>query len=201
MPHATNQHEEGFSLIEMIVAVGLFAIVMVVCVATLFALVNANRKAQALQSVINNLNISLDGMARAIRMGSTFNCGSSPPYTGTRDCAAGDIMFTFEHYGGDPSTFSDQWAYKYIPVGSSDPQCPQGGCIMKSEDGGANFLPITAPEISIDNMKFYVVGTTRDDAVQPRVVIAVSGTAASSNAKAKTSFHIQVAATQRLIDL
>lgn len=183
----------------MIVAVGLFAVVMVICVSTLFALVNANRKAQALQSVMNNLNISLDNMARSIRMGRAYHCGSSPPYTGTRDCATGDTEIVFERYGGDPSRFDDQWFYKYDTDGST---CGVRA-ICKNEFGGTagNWSRITAPEITIDSMRFYTVGTTRTDATQPRVIIVVKGTAGATNVKTRSTFHIQVGATQRVIDL
>ena len=85
----------GFTLIEMIVSVGLFAIVMLVCVGALLSLVNANRKAQALQSVMNNLNIALDGIVRNAREGSDYdgsaacsgNSDSSP-----KDCTSGEDM-------------------------------------------------------------------------------------------------------------
>src|SRR5882672_10508798 len=63
----------GFTLVEMIVAVALFAIVMLVCVGALLALVGANKKVHALQSVMNNLNVTLDGMVRQIRMGSNYD--------------------------------------------------------------------------------------------------------------------------------
>jgi prepilin-type N-terminal cleavage/methylation domain-containing protein len=187
--------ERGFTLIEMIVAVGLFAVVMVICVSTLFALVNANRKAQALQSVMNNLDISLDGMARSIREGSIYHCGgSSPqPYESRQDCLSGDNIFVFLPYGHDSSDPTHWWAYKFDNVNHQ---------VVKSENGATGtYFPITAPEVTIDDMKFYVVGTTRDDTTQPKVVIVVKGTAAASNAKTRSSFHIQAAATQRLIDL
>src|SRR3989344_8697452 len=68
-PHSATSYQlpatsslRGFTLVEMIVAIALFSIVMVVSVGALLALVTANRKAQALQSVMNNLNIALDGM-------------------------------------------------------------------------------------------------------------------------------------------
>ena len=50
----------GFTLIEMIVAIALFAVVMLVSVSTLLSLVAASRKVQALELVMNNLNITLD---------------------------------------------------------------------------------------------------------------------------------------------
>src|SRR3989344_5257439 len=67
-----SRAQRGFTLVEMIVAIALFSVVMIVCVGALLALVNANRKAQALQSVMNNLNIALDGMVRSVRMGNSY---------------------------------------------------------------------------------------------------------------------------------
>src|SRR3989338_1985894 len=75
----------GFTLVEMIVSVALFATVMLVSVGALLSLMGANRKAQALQSVMNNLNVALDGMVRSIRMGSNYHCGAGT-FSATQDC-------------------------------------------------------------------------------------------------------------------
>src|SRR3989338_2524865 len=56
----TYRASRGFTLVELIVSIGLFAIVMLISVGALLALTGANRKAQALQSVMNNLNVALD---------------------------------------------------------------------------------------------------------------------------------------------
>lgn len=189
-----NRASRGFTLVEMIVAVALFAVVMLVSVGALLALVGANRKAQALQSVINNLNISLDGMVRAIRMGSQYHCGTSS-YSVAQDCAdneSGDTTFAFEPYGGDLSLPGDQWVYSY-DAGSKR--------IYKSVDGGASSVAITAPGVRIDSLKFYVIGTTRGDTVQPKIVITVKGTAGADQVKTSTTFSIQATAVQRLLDL
>ena len=50
-------------------------------------------------------------------------------------------------------------------------------------------------------MKFYVIGTTRGDTVQPKVVIEVKGTAGAKTVKTTTSFSIQATAVQRILDL
>lgn len=197
MTHA--QASRGFTLVELIVATALFSIVMLVSVGALLSLVGANHKVQSLQSVMDNLNISLDGMERAIRMGSNFhgaggdlNCGGSD-YQTTHDCVDGGTIFAFEPYG---NTSSDQpWIYSYDAVTKR---------LYKSENGAAP-IAITAPEVSIDSLKFYVVGSDRGcsvtpcDTVQPKVVIVVKGTAGAD--KAKTTFHVQVTAVQRLLDL
>lgn len=191
---AQRTKERGFTLVEMIVAVALFSIVMVVCVATLLSLVNANRKAQALQSVMNNLNVTVDGMARAIRQGHTYHCGSVTPITSPRDCSSnGDNqMIVFEAYGGDRNNALNQIVYKLDTVNNQ---------ILKSTDSGQNYVAVTSPEVTIDDLRFYVIGSTVGDTSQPTVIITVKGTAGSSNVKTTTSFHIQVSAVQRLLDL
>src|SRR3989338_9484397 len=88
----------GFTLIEMIVSIALFAVVMTVAVGALLSLTGANKKAQALQSVMNNLNISVDSMVRNIRMGRDYECvggTSTGTDTDTADCPSGrtEILF------------------------------------------------------------------------------------------------------------
>ncbi len=201
-----NSHETGFTLIEMLVSIALFAIVMVVCVGALLSLVVANKKAQALESVMNNLNISLDDMVRSIRAGSTFNCGSTAvPNLGVTaaDCTAGDTTFSFTPFGKDATVQNQRTVYRYI----SNCPTPSGGtvgCIERSLDGGADYDSLTAPEVSISAMEFYVVGTlagSAGDHTQPRVIITISGTAGAGNVKTSTTFHLQATAMQRALDI
>jgi hypothetical protein len=131
-------------------------------------------------------------------MGSNFHCGSGNQQT-TQDCSSTNddpinhYTFAFEPYG---NTSADQpWVYSYDPVTKR---------LYKSENGAAP-LAITAPEVSIDSLQFYVVGSDRGctvnpcDTVQPKVVIVVKGTAGAD--RAKSSFHVQVTAVQRILDL
>ncbi len=54
-----HSSQRGFTLIEMIVAVAVFSIVMVVGAGALLSIVDANRRGQAQQTVINNLNFAI----------------------------------------------------------------------------------------------------------------------------------------------
>src|SRR5437868_1859352 len=102
----TSTLSRGFTLVEMVVAVALFAIVMLVCVGALLALVGATRKVHALQSVINNLNVTVDGMVRDVRMGTVYDASgacSGNSGGGTKDCTGGGTQFSYEPYGNGPS--------------------------------------------------------------------------------------------------
>jgi len=189
----TPAHSQGFTLIELTVAVALFIVVMLVAVGALLALVDANRKARALESVINNLNITLDGMVRAARMGSKFVCGSDDfpiDYDAMgANCSSGDTIFSFAPYGSDDDDQTTRHVYSF-----------SNGQLFRSLTGGSNTIAITAPEVSISDMKFYVVGTVVRDVIQPKVVIVVKGTAGASD-KTRTTFYIQATAVQRTLDI
>lgn len=181
----------GFTLVEMIVAVGLFATVMLISITALLSVVDANRKAQALQSVINNLNIAVDGMVRSLREGTDYRCNSATP--SNPNCPTGGESIYFESHGGRTSNPNDDWVYRY------DPSTKR---IYKSEDGNpAHGIAITAPEVTIDSVTFYVIGATRSDTIQPKVLIVIKGTAGSTKTRTKTTFHIQSTAVQRVLDI
>ncbi len=202
---ASRPASSGFTLVEMIVAVALFAIVMLVCVGSLLSLVAANRKVHALQSVMNNLNVTLDGMTRAIRMGATFD-GSGGCTSGLngKDCTGGGTVFSFQPYGTNPSMLNTAWIYKFDTTGST---CGDHA-LCRSINGGGTYSRITSTDVTIESVLFYVVGskTGCDTAspctpIQPKVVIVIKGTAPVMNSSSKSTFHIQVTAVQRLLDL
>ena len=186
----------GFTLIEMIVAVALFAVVMLVSTAALLSLVGANRKAHALQSVINNFSIALDGMTRSIRMGSEYHCGAGD-ITAPQSCESGDTKLAFKPFCEGDCDPLERWIYIYDTNGTF---CGQAR-LCKSENNGANYYAVTARDVTIEDFTFYVVGTTRGDTIQPKVVVAVSGAAGGSNVKTKTTFSIQATAVQRILDI
>lgn len=74
----------GFTLIEMIVALGIFSIVAVVALGALTKIIVANKKAQTMQSAINNITYGLESVSREMRTGRYYYCNTSgtlPPAT------------------------------------------------------------------------------------------------------------------------
>ncbi len=190
----------AFTLIEMMVAVSIFAIAMLVGVGALLSLAAANKRAQAINAVMNNVNAAVEDMSRSMRTGSVYHCEIAiepqyPPISATRNCAAAPagIFLAFEPSGGDTTTESNQIVYRL-----------NGTSIQRSTQGGApgTWTAMTAPEVSIDAMTFYVVGAGREVSgvqIQPRILISIRGSAKIPGGT--TNFTIQSAVTQRLLDV
>jgi len=68
-----SKKEKGFTLVEIIISLAIFAMVAVVALGALVKIVSANKKAQTLQSAMTNLNFALESMSREIRTGSEFS--------------------------------------------------------------------------------------------------------------------------------
>lgn len=204
--HNKQTAKRGFTLIEMMVSTAIFAVVMVIALGALLAMSESDRKAQTIKSVVNNLNFSLDSMSRAIRTGTDFNCGSQ---------SGGDCDGQGSPNGSDYFAFVDSngnsVAYCLSGTSLMREVVPNGGSLDIS-CGAAGFAPVTAPEVVITNLMFYLVGASRTDNIEPKLTILLAGyvqvngaaTASSctgnvSNGTA-TCFNLQSTVTQRLYD-
>ena len=67
----------GFTLIEMMISLGIFAIVLSVSVGALLSMVSSNRKTQSLRSAMDNLNLAMEEMSRNIIQGRKYHCGET----------------------------------------------------------------------------------------------------------------------------
>lgn len=66
----------GFTLIEIMVATSIFVMVVMIAMGAIFTVVDANKKAQSLKSVMNNLNFALETMTRTIKTGQIISVQS-----------------------------------------------------------------------------------------------------------------------------
>jgi len=203
-----TKKSRGFTLIEMMVAVALFSTVMMIAVGALMSVVGASRRSQAVQSVIDNLDFALDDMSRTIRTGTDYHCGtgtySSSGLINPLDGSACSYV-AVEGSHGDPHNAGDQIVYRYQTPCSVSGYV--SGCIMKSTDGGLNFLPITSPEINIDRMTFYVLGSCpraggscTGDTTQPRATLFLGGHI-NYQGKQIANLNLETNMTQRLYDI
>ena len=180
--------KKGFTLIEMLVAVGILSVVILISLSSFLAVLNAQKKSIVIETIQENLRFSAEMMLREIRTGRFYYCGSAAGDFGSgsnnKDCSAGGPALTFKNYLGQVVI------YRLF-----------NGQIQKSSDGGASFLGITFPEITISDLKFYVVGSNPPpDTSQPRVTISIKGEAGTTAQRSKSEFNVQTTISQRIID-
>lgn len=72
-----KKKKTGFTLIETMISITLFSAVMTIAIGALMIIIDASKKAKTIQSVVNNLNIVIEGMSREIRVGYDYSCGIS----------------------------------------------------------------------------------------------------------------------------
>ena len=195
--------QQGFSLVEMIVSLGLFAIVSVVALGAFIKVIDSNKKAQTLKTAINNLNFTLESMSREMRVGSQYYCGNIESGNAgtvstdiTSACTGGTyLMFRSSQGSGCNLVYS----YRLSPTDSSG---RVNGTIQKAEQkscgGPLVYDDVTAKDINITSGSFNVIigsglGT------QPYAQIYLKGTS-GAKVSSQTQFTLQTTISPRLMN-
>lgn len=172
-----NKFTTGFTLVEMMVAVAVFSVVMTVAAGALLGVIDANRKAQAIQTAINNVNFALESISKDMRMGSDYRCIDSS--WNPIGCAlAGNVGVTYLSSKNQQVSYLFENPKIERKIGSNSPE------------------DLTAPEVEITDMVFYVL---RDDSTkkQPRVILTLNGKA-GTKISIQTDFSLQTTISQRI---
>ncbi len=205
---AGSRAQGGFTLVEMLVSVALFSVVMVVALGALLFMSVAIRRAQAINSLINNLSSGLESMSRSVRTGTTYHCGAGGVLTSPQDCVAPnpDSFFTYLAFDGTPVSYclSDPSSPPTAPTCYADTPnttCPVGmSCTILRSLNGSPYSRLTSPEVQIKFFGYYVEGALLGDNKQPKATIIISGTVPVTSGQNST-FNIQTSITQRIYDL
>lgn len=198
----SRKRNKGFTLVEMIVSIGLFTIVLFIATSAFLTVVNADRKSRAVRIASDNLNLALEDMQRRIRTGSTYYCGAlNTDVGGVGDCSTGDTLSFTEQDGVTRTTYtlaSNKITREY--------KCMVNLLCSSFVTYGIP-IDVTAPEISITGLKFIVQGSypasgaVTTDLVQPYVTMVIDGSIVNAaNPSLGASFKIQTTVTQRDYD-
>ena len=183
--------KSGFTLIEVLIASAIFAVVMLITSGAILSVFDANRKSQNLRSVMDNLNYSLESMTRSIRFGYNYHCDKTvTPTSSTRDCSgtpASSIVF-----------LSDTGVEIIYDLTSSR--------IRRSVGGTVNYL--TSTDITITRLNFYVIdsdpycvtGCGTLNLGQPMVIVVVGGYV-GTKPSVQSTFNLESTVSQRKIDV
>lgn len=180
--HRSRQQAGGYTLIELLVAMSIFALVMLGATATYLSLISYNRQVQTTATIMNSLSFAIDSMARDIRTGTGYTCAGG--------CAAGGVtQLSFTDANNCVVTYGLVSGAIVRSVASGS------GCTVQTN------IPVTDPAITVSTLRFYVRGASSADTIQPMATIVISGSALSPNSTVPIPFQIQTGATQRLPDL
>ncbi len=180
MIHARTQ-TRGFTLIEMIVSIGLFSLVMLVVTAAYLAIIALDKEARTTNEVVANLSFTVESMARNIRTGTHYSCAGA----GNGSCS----QFSFLNSEGQSITY-------LLKTDGTVAQCSSGTCTPASPDA----ISLTDPRITIQSLTFLVRGVGTGDALEPQATINIHGTLIGNRGHT-VDFAVQTGATQRFLEL
>jgi prepilin-type N-terminal cleavage/methylation domain-containing protein len=183
--------KKGFTLIEIMVAVSLFAIVATITTGALVTASNVNRKAQAIKIAIDNLNFAIDSMVLNLQDGKQYHCISelvrdSDPWDSNGDyddpatCLISAGKAIAFNYGLCPNAVcADRIIYRYHDGGSNNKSIQ----VWRESETAPSFVDITAPEIIINSFEVNVL-----DDNKKRVFLVIRG---NINDNTNTEFNLQ----------
>ena len=164
----------GFTLIELIVALGVFMAVMTITLSAFLNIMDIQKKTEAFRKVNDNLNFAMEAIMREIREGKGYISAS---------CSGAGFCFTSK----------DGKAIKY--------ELNAGGYIERKEATG-DWVRMTSDGIKITNLSFSARGEAAyasGDRQQPLVVISIGGESGEKE-KLKSKLNLQATVSQRKLD-
>lgn len=220
-----KKSQSGFTLIELIVSLGVFSVVITIAVGALLMLVATNEQLQGEQSVMTNLSFALDSMTREIRTGSDYYCDEANNYD------AGGPNNIFDGYDGnnlDSIIGSD--GYRNCAGRTNANRTLHGVAFVEGGDsisggnerilffhdsntgqlyrriGTEEPISITGSGLYINNAEFYVTGSrpvadgppNHDDQASVTIIIEAS---AASTSPADEIVTVQTTVSQRTLDI
>lgn len=186
--------EEGFTLVELMVATTVFVVIVISSIGSLLALMGASKDSRGLRFSMDNISFAMESMTRSIRMGVNYYCGDSIPDSLDTylDCSTeGKTLFSFVPQL-DGKLADERVSYRLKKRETGVDNYTIQRCVGTVESG---CIEIVSSDININKLVFYVSGSNPYDSTQANVYILLKGTI---DVKGKpASFMIQTMASQR----
>lgn len=195
----------GFSTVELLVSVALFSLVVLISIASMLVLMDANQKARSVKTAVDNLNFVVDDISRNLRLGSKFYCLTSVPTApitiggNTQDClynpsqsfSGGGVYVALRDRSGKALI------YRFNGTRIQEKLTGSAWSGYTDSDPTNGFLDMTSASVTITYMRFFVFNTAANSGAQPYVIIAIKGRA-GQKASTQTSFSIMTSISQRI---
>ncbi len=172
MRYELRDSRNGFTLVELIVAIGIFSTIVAIAAGGFVRALRTQRQTVGLLSANSNASLVIEQMAREIRTGYDF-------------CVNGQICLgaselSFRNAAGESITYR---------LGNE-----------AVERGVGNvFAPLTASNVSIRYLNFVISGNQPNDGVPPRITV-VLGVSSRELGVAGTVINMQTTVSARVLD-
>lgn len=201
----------AFTLIEILVAIGVFSVLVTIGVGGFANALHTQREVAGLIAARSNAAVALEQMAREIRTGYLFCNGVGN--TANPNCAfdilgkdangndTGCVSAPDPHgSGGNIMTCTDILDF-YNANGQNVDYVLSGGALERSESGFSNLVPITSNNVIVKYLIFTLFGNVEGDHWPPRITISM-GIAPSSTDPVLTNnvLNLQTTVSARNID-
>lgn len=140
----THRHTRGFTLVELLVAVGLFLTLLAVLSGAFIEALRSERATLRLMAANDNASFTLEQMAREIRVGTDF-------------LLTGPSELHFQNNAGA------EVAYRL-----------NNDRVEKRVGASGAFLPLTSNTVKVLSLRFVLSGASKTDEMQPRATIAMA---------------------------
>src|SRR3989344_344014 len=171
----------GFTLLEMMISTGIFAVVIIIAVGAMLSLNQAQVKAGNIQNIQDNIRFTLESMTKEFMTGVNFNSAAC----GFDGCT--EINFVRQD-GISAGYCLDSGAVKRFvsPVTCTSP-------------GSSS---ITSSAVLVSKLYFYVTGKEPGPADgQPRITITIESRSVNPTLQFNTALNMETTVTARLRDL
>jgi type II secretory pathway pseudopilin PulG len=193
--------QSGFTLVELMVSLMIFIVVVLAAVGSLYSVNTASRKVQSMRSVLDNLTFAVESISRTVRTSSSLVCGGSANISGSPNCPFSDqadntmllvasnlgIKQSVEYRLGVHSNGNGSIQKRICEI--LNPSDPNSACFW------TDWFSLTAPEININKLSFYVDGAESTDGKQSSVQLFVGGEAIAGGEV--SPFAVQTFISQR----
>ncbi len=175
-----KKNQNGTSLLELVVAVGIF-VVLTLSVSNIYlSIANSQKKAIATQSIEESLRFAFEMMSKEIRMAQGNSVGSNCASTGP------GYYKIFNNINNNDATTSEELYFKN----------KDGKCVIYKLDSGQVFVErggegayLTPDKVNINNLKF-IINDVRGGTVgdfQPSVTIMMEAEKENNHIRMQTT--------------
>lgn len=184
---------KSYTLIEVLVAVGIFTIIIAAPTGFLVGSLKGQQKALASQKLLDNTSYALEYISRALRM--------AKKELSTEPASACLLQDSTILYGYNYQITRSGNGLKFINYKGECQEFFLGeGRLKESKAGLENYL--TSEELEIISLKFNLFGESQDDTDQPRVTLSLDIKGAKGQMpELRPEIKIQTTISQRNLDV